>query len=267
MPTPSPSMVASVGATTGMSATWPSRPMSPSPVTSATIAVMMGMPAATSAPKVMARITTPAARPIISLRRDLSSESLTPRTPPASTWRPASRAGWAAAMTRPASSRVTWPPFTSSRTWTMAVFSSALMSSDRAPRAKGLVTLVTCGTALIRRTVAWTARLAAGSCRVPSAAWEHHRALAVLLRRELPGQEVGGRLGLSPRQGDVVGRPRAQQHPPAPNHGDDARPHDEHEPPAVRAERSEPVEQCRHAAGILPVTGNLTIRTRSRVST
>ena len=145
--------------------------MSPRPVTSATIAVMMGMPAATSAPKVMARITTPAARPIISGRRDLSSESLTPRTPPASTWRPASRAGWAAAMTWLASSRVTWPPFTSSRTWTMAVFSSSLMSSDRAPRANGLVTLVTCGTAFIRRTVASMARLAAGSSSVPAAAW------------------------------------------------------------------------------------------------
>ena len=171
MPTPSPSMVARVGATTGMSAKWPSSPMSPRPVTSATMAVMMGMPAATSAPKVIARITTPAARPIISLRRDLSSESLTPSTPPASTCRPASRAGWAAAMTSLASSRVTRPPSTSISTWAMAVFSSSLMSRSRAPRANGLVTLVTCGTALIRRTDSWTARLAAGSSSVPSAEW------------------------------------------------------------------------------------------------
>ena len=227
----------------------------------------MGMPAATSAPKVIARITTPAARPIISLRRDRSSESLTPRTPPASTWSPASRAGAAAAMTCAASSRVTWPPFTSSRTWTMPVFSSSLMSRDRAPRANGLVTLVTCGTAFIRRTVASTARLAAGSSQRARGGVEHHRALAVLLRRELLGQEVGGRLGLGPRQGDVVGRPRAQQHPPAPDRGDDAGPHDQHHPPAMRAERAEPVEQRRHAAGILSVAGILTIRTRSRVST
>ena len=164
-------MVASVGATTGMSAKWPSRPMSPRPVTRATIAVMIGMPAATSAPKVIARITMPTASPIISLRRDFSSESRMPRTPPASTWRPASRAGWAAAMTWLASSRVTWPPFTSIRTCAMAVFSSSLISMDRTPRANGLVTLLTCGTAFMRRTDSSMARFAAGSSSVPCAAW------------------------------------------------------------------------------------------------
>ncbi len=171
MPTPSPSIVASVGATTGMSATCPSRPMSPSPVTSATTAVTIGMPAATSVPNVTARITIPTPRPIISLRRDFSSESLTPRTPPASTWMPASRAGCAAAMTSLASARVTWPPFTSSSTWATAVFSSSLMSRERAPRSNGLVALVTCGTAFIRRTDSCTARFAEGSVSRPSTAW------------------------------------------------------------------------------------------------
>ncbi len=143
--------------------------MSPSPVTSATMAVMIGMPAATSAPNVIARITMPTPRPIISLRRDCSSESLTPSTPPASTWTPAARAGSAAAMTSLASSRVTWPPFTSSSTWAIAVFSSSLISRSRAPRSNGLVTLVTCRTAFIRRTDSCTARFVAGSVRAPSA--------------------------------------------------------------------------------------------------
>ena len=92
------------------------------------------MPAATSAPKVIARMTMPAARPIISLRRECSSDSRMPSTPPASTWMPASLAGCAAAMTSLASSRVTAPPFTSMSTWATAVFSSSLTSSARAPR-------------------------------------------------------------------------------------------------------------------------------------
>ena len=74
-------------------------------------------------------------------------------------------------MTWLASSRVTSPPFTSSRTWASAVFSSSLISMDRAPRVNGLVTLLTCGSAFMRRTDSSTARLAAGSCSVPCAAW------------------------------------------------------------------------------------------------
>ena len=64
-------MVASVGATLGMLTTWPSRPTSPSPTMSPTRAVMTGMPAATSAPKVNAMMTMAAARPMASLLRSV----------------------------------------------------------------------------------------------------------------------------------------------------------------------------------------------------
>ncbi len=75
-----------------------------------------------------------------------------PSTPPASTWMPASRAGCAAAMTSRgelAGDRAAvhvqqhlrdgGPP-------------SSLSSRSSAPRAYGLVTLVTCGAASMRRT-------------------------------------------------------------------------------------------------------------------
>ena len=93
------------------------------------------MPAATSVPKVIARITTAAARPIASLRRDFCSEIRTPSTPPASTCTPASRAGCAAAITSAAMSRVTAPPLMSSSTCASPVLLSSLSSRSSAPRA------------------------------------------------------------------------------------------------------------------------------------
>ena len=247
MPTPRPSIVARVGATTGMSTRWPSSPISPRPVTSPTMAVRIGMPAATSVPKVIARITMPAARPIISLRRECSSESRMPSTPPASTWMPASLAGCAAAMTSLARSRVTAPPFTSMSTWATAVFSSSLTSSARAPRANGLVTLVTCGAASMRRTDSLMARSAAGSSTVPAGGVEDDGALAVLLGREVPREEVGGRLRLGPRQADVVGGAGAEHEPARADHGDDARPRQQHDPRAPHAPVAESVEEGGHA--------------------
>ncbi len=95
-------MVASVGATLGMLTRCPSRPIRPRPTTSPTTAVITGIPAAMRAPKVKAMMTTAAAMPMVSLRRDLDSASLAPMPPPASTWTPAARAGSAAARMRPA---------------------------------------------------------------------------------------------------------------------------------------------------------------------
>ena len=141
--------------------------MSPSPVTRATIAVRMGMPAATSAPKVNARMMMPAPRPIASLRRDFCAESWTPSTPPASVWIPAARAGSVAAMIRDASCGVTSPPLTFSRTWTRPVLPSSLSTTPRPPRTNGPVTLYTPGTARMRLTDSSTARFAAGSVSLP----------------------------------------------------------------------------------------------------
>ena len=112
MPTPRPIMVASVGATSGIATKWPSRPTSPSPVTSPTTAVTTGMPAAARHPNVNARMMTAEIRPMASLRRDLVSDKRSPTAPPASTWMPALRAGSAAAKTLFATERVSWPPLT-----------------------------------------------------------------------------------------------------------------------------------------------------------
>jgi len=140
-------------------------------VTKPTSAVTTGMPAAARAPKVNARMIIAATMPISSLRLDLVSDSLTPRTPPASTWMPARRAASAPAITPAASSRVTWPPFTSRSTWATAVLPSALMSIS-APREKGLMTLETWAVRAMSPSDTSTARWLAASVSVPREVWK-----------------------------------------------------------------------------------------------
>ena len=166
MPTPKPIMVASVGATSGMATKWPSRPTRPSPVSSPTMAVAIGMPAAARQPKVNARMMTAEIRPMASLRRDLVSDNRSPMAPPASTWIPALRAGSAAANTMPATPRVSWPPLTSSRTWAAAVLPSALRN-DLPAGENGLMTAETLAVRFIAATDASTARFCGASVSLP----------------------------------------------------------------------------------------------------
>ena len=92
-------MAATVGPESGMATRWPSRPTRPSPIPSPIRAVTSGSPAATSEPKVKARMMTAATVPISSLPRGLVCEITVPSDPPASTCRPALRAGSAPAIT------------------------------------------------------------------------------------------------------------------------------------------------------------------------
>ena len=166
MPTPSPIIVARVGATSGMATKWPIRPTRPSPVISPTMAVTTGMPAAARQPKVNARMMTAEIRPMASLRRDLVSDSRSPTAPPASTWIPALRAGSAAAKTLLATVRVSWPPLTSRSTWATAVVPSALRN-DLPAGENGLMTADTLAVRSIAATDASTARFCAGSVSLP----------------------------------------------------------------------------------------------------
>ena len=67
MPTPSPIIVARVGATVGTSATWLMSVMIDSPLTRPRMAVTIGSPMATTVPKVKSRTMTAIPRPTTSL--------------------------------------------------------------------------------------------------------------------------------------------------------------------------------------------------------
>ena len=97
MPTPRPSIVASVGAVPGTSATCSSKVITLSAVASPAIAVMIGRPMATIVPNVSSSTMTAIVRPTSSLDSVLGFDSFWPRYPPASTSRPAFRAGSASA--------------------------------------------------------------------------------------------------------------------------------------------------------------------------
>ena len=151
----------------------------------------------------------------------------------------------------------------------MAVFSSSLISRDRAPRANGLVTLLTCGTAFMRRTDSSTARFAAGSSSVPCAAWNTtglwpfccggnslaRKSVAACV--SVPGRRMSFEVRAPSSTQPVATTATTHAHTSSTSHA------------APGAEGAESIEKGGHAAGILPVagTGILTIRTPSRVST
>ena len=93
MPTPSPIIVASVGATVGTVITWPSMRMIASVSSSARIALRIGSSIATTVPNVNVRITIAATIPISSLDSVEGFETFCPSCPPVSTSRPAAFAG------------------------------------------------------------------------------------------------------------------------------------------------------------------------------
>ena len=97
MPTPSPIIVASVGATVGTVTTWPSMRMIASVESSAKIAVRIGSSIAVTVPKVNVRMTIAAMIPISSLDSVDGLETFWPSWPPVSTCIPAAWAGLAAA--------------------------------------------------------------------------------------------------------------------------------------------------------------------------
>ena len=106
MPTPSPIIVASVGATVGTSATWLMSVMIDRPLTSPTMAVMIGSPIATTVPKVSSSTMTAMPSPTTSLEWVSGFETFCPTYPAKLTSRPACRAGSASPTIRSASSVV-----------------------------------------------------------------------------------------------------------------------------------------------------------------
>ena len=89
MPTPSPIIVASVGATVGTSATWLISVMIDRPLTSPTMAVMIGSPIATTVPKVSSSTITAMPSPTTSLEWVSGFETFCPTYPAKLTSRPA----------------------------------------------------------------------------------------------------------------------------------------------------------------------------------
>ena len=116
MPTPSPIIVASVGATEGTEIAWPSRRMIASDVSSATIALRIGSSIETTVPNANVRITIAAMIPISSLISVEGLETFCPSCPPVSTSRPAAFAGLAASMIVCASETDSSPGLTASVT-------------------------------------------------------------------------------------------------------------------------------------------------------
>ena len=100
MPTARPIMVATVWAMSGTAIRCPSRPITPRAVVSPRIAVAIGMPIATTVPKVKVRISIAARMPITSLVEVSFGESTVPIEPPPSTSMPAFLPGSAASITR-----------------------------------------------------------------------------------------------------------------------------------------------------------------------
>ena len=89
MPTPSPIIVARVGATVGTEITCPNNPITDVAIARATAAVRIGRPIATRLPNTSARITIAERLPISSLVLVSGCESSLPIGPPTATWRPA----------------------------------------------------------------------------------------------------------------------------------------------------------------------------------
>ena len=148
MPTPSPIIVARVGAIVGTVTAWPRRPIADKPTSRPKTAETIGRPIATSDPKVNARMIIAAIRPTRSLDSVAGSDSSLPIGPPTATSIPAASAGWAAPRTSCARSSVSSSPPTFSSTGMKAVRLSLLICA--APCwLNGSVAFATCGTATI----------------------------------------------------------------------------------------------------------------------
>ena len=103
---------------------WPKRPIAPSAVVRPRIAVPIGIPIATTVPKVNVRITIAARIPIRSLLAVSFGDRVEPIDPPATTSMPAFSPGSAASTTRWACSSVRSFEPTFSSTEMKAVFLS-----------------------------------------------------------------------------------------------------------------------------------------------
>ena len=166
MPTPRPIIVASVGAIEGTSVTWPSRPITESPMSRPRTAGTIAIPIATSVPKVRVRITIAANRPIMSLLSVSGSDSSEPIWPPAATFIPAFRPGSAASRNLCANPSVTFSLPMSSSTVKKAVCLSSLICACPC-WLNGLVALKTCGSCLAALNDSWIACLFSGSVTFP----------------------------------------------------------------------------------------------------
>ena len=145
MPTPSPIIVASVGATVDTVVTWLNIRTTDSAEASPRSAVRIGSSIATTVPNVKVRITAAAMIPISSLDSVAGLDTFWPSWPPVSTWIPAACAGLAAAlMIVWASSTEIAPGLTDSVTARYPVCWS-LLSADAPAEVSGLTTEATSG--------------------------------------------------------------------------------------------------------------------------
>ena len=110
MPTPSPIIVASVGAIDGTVTTWPRSPISARPPMRPMTAEMIGMPIATREPKVKARMIIAATRPIDLAALGVRLGQLRPDRAPAGDLHPGLHAGSPASRTVVAISSVRSSP-------------------------------------------------------------------------------------------------------------------------------------------------------------
>jgi hypothetical protein len=136
-----------------------------------TTAVMMGMPIATRLPKVSARISMAASRPMTSLLSVGDLDRTPPRLPPTLTPTPALRAGSVVSRMRLAISSVTSPLGMSSRTGVKAVVAS-LLTSPEAALANGSGAEATCGALASALYEDSTACLLAASVILPLVTWK-----------------------------------------------------------------------------------------------
>src|SRR5215467_11654854 len=159
MPTPSPIIVARVGATVETVNAWLKIWTIDSVEASPKIAVTIGSSIATTVPNVNVRITIAAMMPISSLISVAGLDTLAPSWPPVSTWIPAAWAGLAAALMMAwASSWVSCPGLTDKVTDRYPVAWS-LLSAAAPWEDSGLTTEATSG-ALATPAAAWLTALA-----------------------------------------------------------------------------------------------------------
>ena len=166
MPTPRPIIVASVGATVGTVATWPSMRMIASVASSARIALRIGSSIDTTVPNVSVRMTIAAMIPISSLDSVAGFETFWPSWPPVCTSSPAAFAGSAPSMILCTSSVDSSPGLVDSVTAMYPVVLS-LLSAAAPCGVNGLTTEATFGSFATAAAAAFTASAFFASVSAP----------------------------------------------------------------------------------------------------
>ena len=221
--------------------------MRASPHARPTIAERIGIVIATSVPKVKARMIMATARPITSLLLVSASDSSLPMGPPTATCMPAALPGAAASSTEfPMSSvRSADPTLEQNGDERGVLVLADLRLPLLAERARGAVDVRQLLDGLVRGDDRLLVLLVGDLARLGV---EDDRARPVLLRRELPCQQVRRTLAIRPGEAEVVVRvaPNELQDEDRRDERDDPDPEDD--PFVPGREHAEPVEKFRHGA-------------------